>query len=64
MLKRIRTFYALALSLATLIGLSKAEEHSMLDNATVSVEFVDMAFTGDGNSVISAGFKSFIHFDN
>ena len=62
MLKGIITFYALALSLATFIGLSKAEEHSMLDNATISVEFVHMGYTGDGNSVISAGFKSYIHF--
>ena len=62
MLKSIITIYALALSLVTLIGLSKAEEYSMLDNATVSVQFVSMGWTGDINSVISAGFKSFINF--
>ena len=64
MLTKILTFYALTLSLAALIGMSKAEEHSMLGEATVSVEFMDMVWTGDRNSVISAGFKSFYFSEN
>ena len=64
MLTKILTFYALTLSLAALIGMSKAEEHSMLEEAAVSLEFMHMTWTGDRNSVISAGFKSFYHSAN
>ena len=41
-----------------------AEERSLLTYAEVSAFNINAAFTGNKNSVISTGFKSFIHFYN
>ena len=44
--------------------LVRAEYESILKNAQVSTHHTDTAWTGDPNSVISAGFKSLIMASN
>ena len=41
-----------------------AEEQSLLTSAQVSTLDTDTGWTGNRNSVISAGFKSMIHFES
>ena len=44
------------------LGFTAAEEQSLLTNALVSTLYTHTSWTGNRNSVISPGFKSFIHF--
>lgn len=54
--------FAVAVLASKMARLARPEDQSLLAEADVNPTYQDVNWSGNQNSVISAGFKSFVHF--